>query len=478
MPDIIFIQTYYEQMIGIMQISAALKAHGFTTGVALGTDDAVVRRVLEARPRVAGFYCTTGMNHKMLRVAGRIKKEGGGGVFTLFGGPHPTFVPEIVNEPGVDAVCRGEGEFSVLELMQALRDGRDFSGVPGLWVKRGEKVFKNPMRPLCRDLDLLPPADRELYRDVPAVYLQKRQEAVMGRGCPYSCTFCAARAFRDLHKGLGKYVRFRSTGNVIAELLEIKRRYNPSCFRFHDDIFVLDRDYCGDFLKEYGRRVAVPFTCYVKAGLLTGDLAGLMKRAGCYQTAFGVESGNERLRNIVLKKRVTRDQLVECSEIHRRYEIPFVTYNMVGLPGETLDNVRETVDLNAVLKPAWAWFSVYQPLPGTELALRAAEMTGERGDAVRPEDATFHESSGILRNHPDGRRILRLKNLANIMIKVPALKAPIERRAMNLPLDGALDLLDKALYFNFYYSRLTYGRGFFQSLPFALFLAAKRREFR
>ena len=135
MLDILFVQNYYERMIGIMQISAVVKQYGFTTDIAIGTKEDIVRQAVEKKPRVLGFYCTTGFHHKAIAIASEVKKILGDRIVTICGGPHPTFVPGMIEAEGIDIICRGEGEYAVLELLQTLRDGRDYTGIKNLTVK-------------------------------------------------------------------------------------------------------------------------------------------------------------------------------------------------------------------------------------------------------------------------------------------------------------------------------------------------------
>lgn len=475
--DILFVQNYYEQMLGIMQISAVLKHHGFTTSVSIGTEQQIMHDVIVKKPRVVGFYCTTGFHHKNVAIAARLKQLSEPKVITIFGGPHPTFVPELIEETGVDILCRGEGEYAVLELLQALKIDGDYSEIRNLTVKKDGRIIENPLRPLC-DVDTLPFPDRELYKDIDHIYSSRRQEVMLGRGCPFSCNFCSADAYRKLYHGIGSYVRLRSVQSVIDELKEIKNRYQPTCFFFHDDTFTYDASYIREFLATYQREIALPFSCLVRADLVSDEHVSLLKSAGCYLVAFGVESGNQQLRSTVLKKNISDEQIVNCASLLRKYAIPFATFNMVGLPGESLDNVWETVDLNAKIKPLWAWFSLYQTLPHTALAEYALDHGYVQAVDVASSDANFHEDSNLLRNHPDGRQISRLKSCANIVVKYPAAKGLVHSICLNSPFDRFFDLIEKIMYFICYYKRLTYNMGFRTAFMSALFILRHIREFK
>ncbi|MFA5778606.1 MAG: radical SAM protein [Elusimicrobiota bacterium] len=475
--DILFVQNYYEQVLGIMQISACLKKHGFKTDVVIGTMQDIIKKTLAEKPRVIGFYCTTGFHHRNISIAAGIKKILGDKILTIFGGPHPTFVPDMIKPEGVDIICRGEGEAAVLELLQALQSGKDYTGIKNLTVKKNGKIYENEIRPFC-DVNTLPHPDREIYRDIKYIYKNKRQEVMFGRGCPFDCTFCSTHAYRELYKGKGNYVRMRSVADIIAEFKNIKNRYNPSCFFFHDDTFIFKKDYCFELLNTYKKEINLPFACLLRADLVTDSLMKLLKETGCYFVYFGIESGNEKLRNLVLKKNISDEHILNCASLLHKYKIPFATFNMIGLPDETLRDVWDTVNINIKAKPAWAWFSVYQTLPMTELAQYALDKGYISSVDVSGADSTFHESSIILRNNPEGKRIIRLKNTANLIIKFPFLKMPVEKIILNLPFDIIYDLSDKFLYFISYYSRLTYKSGFFRSLYSALFISRRLKEFK
>jgi radical SAM superfamily enzyme YgiQ (UPF0313 family) len=476
MTDILFIQNYYEQMLGIMQISAVLKQHGFTTAVAIGPEQKVLQQVIEMKPRVVGFYCTTGFHHKNFALAAKIKALSSPEAITIFGGPHPTFVPETINEEGVDITCRGEGEYAVLELLQALRDGADYREVRNLTVKKDGRIFVNPLRPLCA-VDELPYPDRELYKDIGYIYSSKRQEVLLGRGCPFSCNFCSADAYRKLYQGIGSYVRLRSVSSAIGELNHIKEKYRPSCFFFHDDTFTCDALYSKDFLETYRREVNLPFSCLVRADLVSDEYIGLLKSAGCYLVAFGVESGNEELRSRVLKKNITDEQIINCAALLHRHNIPFATFNMVGLPGEDLNLVWETVALNVRIRPLWAWVSLYQTLPNTALAEYAMDQGFVQAVDVASADANFHEDSNLLRNHPEGRQIGRLKCCVNIVVKCPALRGVVNRLCRSGSLTGLLEFIEKAMYFVCYYRRLTFNMSFLEAVKSAVFISRRLKEF-
>lgn len=475
MLDILFVHNYYWQHLGIMYISAVLKQHGFTTDVAIGSEKALIEKVLKTRPKVIGFYCTTGFHHKNILTAREIKKLLGDKVITVLGGPHATFMPEIIEDKGIDIVCRGEGEYAILELMQSLLRNTDYSGIKNLVVKQNGIVHENDFRPLC-DLDTLPLPDREIYRSIGPIYRLKRQEVMLGRGCYFSCSFCSDPAFRELYRGKGTYARHRSTPNMLRELEEIKSRYAPSCFSFRDDVFISENKVCSDFLEIYKKQINIPYTCLIRADQLTDRLAALLKTTGCYFVCFGVESGNALLRNKLMNKNVPETDIARCASLLHSHKIRFATFNMIGLPGESLSEAWETVDINAQIKPSWAWYSTYQPLPKTKLAEYAVEQGYINAADVTLQDATFHKDSVILRNHPEGKKMLRLKNCANLIVKMPFLKKFVGNVVLNSRLDDLYALIDNILYFKFYYLKYTYKIGFMEAVRSLYFILKNMKD--
>ena len=163
MVKVAFIQNIAYEYLGLMYLSSILKERGHEVEVFIGNGNKkMLEQVIEYNPSVVGFSCSTGLHKWSLSFAKEIKKSVN--AFILFGGPHPTFFPEIINEPEIDGVCIGEGEFSLLELSANLSDGKDVSAIKNFWFKSPDgKIIKNEPRPLIEDLDRQPFPDRDLY---------------------------------------------------------------------------------------------------------------------------------------------------------------------------------------------------------------------------------------------------------------------------------------------------------------------------
>ena len=235
-----------QEMLGIMWISRAVKDAGHEIKALFIPDKEWLQKVQEYQPDVVCYSVTTGMHLYFAEINRKVKAVLPD-VFTVFGGPHPTFTPEFLETEGVDAVCRGEGELAMVELLDKMQRGEDYFDTCNFWFKRRDngEVVKNPQRPLVQDLDELGFPDRDIIYEAGEIYrTSDRKVFVTQRGCPMNCSFCFHHAWKKKVYGANnkQYTRKRSVDHVIAEVLECKKRYNLKFVHFLDDIFNLRND--------------------------------------------------------------------------------------------------------------------------------------------------------------------------------------------------------------------------------------------
>lgn len=445
MARIAFVQELAVEQLGVMYLSAVLKLAGHEVDLFILEKDEqhLASQVAAFRPQIAAFSVTTGSHHWAASFACRLKQSMP--VLTVFGGPHPTFFPGFIEHEGVDVVCIGEGEHAMKELADKIGTGTPPDDTLNCLIKTSAGVVRNPLRPLITDLDSLPFPDRGIYRTKYS-YLRKTQATFMaGRGCGYRCSFCFNHALRKMYRGLGPYIRFRSPKNVIDEIVATKDQWGIRTVYMQDDTLLLNKQWVNEFADQYAARVAAPLLCLVRADQLTEDSVSALKRAGLKNAFFGIESGDEHVRNDILKKSVKDSDIYRAARLLRRHGIKFRTYNMVGLPGETLEQALRTVEMNAAIRTDYPWCSLFQPFPGTELADYAYEMGLL---TASPEDfacASFFKDTAL--KSPTASELVNLQRLFYFAVRLPSL-LPLIKRLITLkpnPVFDALFLLGYAL---------------------------------
>lgn len=178
----------YNQYPGVMVISSLLRENGFEVRVVPADEDSLTRTLADGEPTILAFSATTAYIRHYLQV-NRAVKRNHPHAWSVFGGPHPTFFPEIIEEEGVDAICIGEGEYPMLEMVRGRENGDPVNSLENWWVRENGTVHKNEVRPLIEDLDSLPLPDHDLFRRAMPTSLAQAI-VITSRGCPYKCTYC------------------------------------------------------------------------------------------------------------------------------------------------------------------------------------------------------------------------------------------------------------------------------------------------
>ena len=428
MARVVFLQLLPIPRPAVMQLAAVLRRAGHGCDVVVASeerDPAEAARRL--RPDLLALSCMTGEHAPALALAARARvalPE----VPVVMGGPHPTCCPDVARHPALDAACRGEGEEALLDVARAVDRGDALDGIPNLVLDQGGRLRQNPLRPLAGDLDSLPAPDHRLYARYRVVGLAMHNPMVLtGRGCPYDCTFCCNHHQRQLYGvTAAEHVRRRSPEGVLAELADLTAAHPVRVVEFIDDTFTLQRRWLRRFLPEYARRVGLPFACDVRADTLDEEVVALLDDAGCAAVRMSVESGNDRLRQEVLGKRLERRTLKLAARLVRSRGIRLLTYNMVGAPGETLEMALETLALNRELRPDHAWCALLQPYPGT----RIFQQADEQGLLVgAPADLPQTVFSYAPVAGPDRPALESLQRLFHLLVKAP-LPMPLVRRLL------------------------------------------------
>jgi len=171
----------------------------------------------------------------------------------------------------------------------------------------------------------------------------------------------------DMYKGLGRFVRYRSVDNVFAEIDEVIRVFKPSRLSFSDESFTLNKKRLAEFCQAYARRYSIPFLCQTRPDLTDEDTVRVLAEGGCDFINMAIEAGNPRIRNDVLGRNIPDEQVIAAFTQARSHGIRTGSFNMIGLPGEDLSTVRDTIEINRKLQPDRIMCTVFMPFLGTKL---------------------------------------------------------------------------------------------------------------
>jgi anaerobic magnesium-protoporphyrin IX monomethyl ester cyclase len=315
------------------------------------------------KPDVVGITCMTFLVISALGVA-RIAKKINPRTFVLMGGVHPTIYPmEVVSQPEIDAVVSGEGEVAFSELLDALSGKKSLSEIEGIGYKENGRVIINSKGKFIQDLDSLPFPERELLPYKKYYNLLGSGKEIMtglltSRGCPHNCIFCTSKD--------GRICRMRSPENVVNEIDECVSK-GITDFNVIDDTYTISRKRVlsiADLIIKKGLKITMDVNARVDQ--VDQEMLDMLAQAGCNRIRFGVESGNpEVLKN--LRKGITLDQVREAFKMAKKAGIITFAYFMLGSPGESVKEVKQSIKLAKEIDPDFVQFLITTPFPSSEL---------------------------------------------------------------------------------------------------------------
>jgi radical SAM superfamily enzyme YgiQ (UPF0313 family) len=362
--------------LGMGYISAMLKRNGFTNivGVDLHVDSMSKFESEVVKADVVGVHTVSKAFPQVVELAYRAKQLNPK-IKVVIGGGHATLEPEeVISAEPVDFAVVGEGEYTFLELVQALEKGDEFSHIPGIWYKSDSAIKENPPRGWVKNLDELPFPDRELF-DIRKYNLQwsifKSVPIITSRSCPYNCTFCQP-ALREI---IGPY-RQRSVENVLSEIRFLMTKYKAQHLSSADNTVTVNRKWVIEFCNELIKQgLKVTWSVSVTISQVDKELLALMKKAGCTAIAPGVESGSQYVLDHILHKKLKIERAREVVREANELKLRIHCYFMIGIPGETREQMLETVELAKTINCESLMFSIVQPQPHIALT-RTCEEKG------------------------------------------------------------------------------------------------------
>lgn len=417
--------------IGLCNVSGVGLKEGHKTFLCEMNSQDPLESIAKLRPDVVAYSSSTGEAKHYLRLNNLIK-ERYPSIFTIMGGPHPTFFSEVIYEGSLDAVCIGEGEGAFGDLLCAIANQKPLDDIPNILTRDNKNKFT--IRNLVEDLDMLPFPDYALLYDNTSMGRYPLKSFIASRGCPYSCTYCFNPVWRKIYEGRGKIVRRHSVDYVIDDIRCVKANWPLSCVKFYDDIFTYSADdWLEEFSKKYKNYIDLPFFILTRADLLNEDMVKLLKYAGCRTISMSIEAGNSGIRDRMLKRRMSDEQIIEAHRLCDKYGIHTFTNCIIGLPGTSLDNDIESIDLSIKAKVTWIEFPIFYPYPGTELGKLTSEMGFYKPDYTQMHTSYQYRSLLNCFNEREKNAQMNLSVLGAVAVVLPRFRNLIVHYLIYIP---------------------------------------------
>ena len=348
---------------GPMMLSAILRENGHLTTLGVLKKEDVTKKIASWKPDMLAYSMMSVDMVDMKRFNDSLRKSIK--IFTILGGPHATLDRNCVNDSGIDAICVGEGDEAIVDVVAALEKGKSLEAISNIMTS-SESTLE--LRHLIEDFDSLPFMDRDLVYAYPEMARFGIKGIWTSRGCAFQCPYCFNNRYNKLYKGKGNIVRRRSVDSVIKETAELVANYRVDFIRIQDDVFALRVDgWLREFCERWASEIGIPFYCLLRVEYVTDEMALCLKKAGCFSICMSTESADDNVRNGMLRRRATKKELTKVFAIFKKYKINVYTNAMLGLPFTSIDQDIASLDLYVKVRPEMPNFSIFMPYPGTDL---------------------------------------------------------------------------------------------------------------
>ena len=359
---------------GLCYLAASTRKAGFKTEIidahAMNvSNDKLAHLIVDKNAKYVGISANTINIYSAADLAKKVKKLNPK-IKIIVGGPHITPVPveTMKRFPEIDIGVIGEGEITIVDLLNTFEKKKDLKKVKGIVYRKGKKIIIIEKRELIKNLDDLPPPAFDLlpefkkYYKPPAWSLHEKASALLitSRGCSAQCTFCDRAVF-------GNVCRTHSAKYVMKIIRKLYHEYGVRHLRINEDNLLLFRnkikEICDTIIKE---KLKISWSCFARVDCVNPEILRLMKRAGCWQISYGIETGEQKILDVE-KKNVTLEQIERAVKMTKKAGIRVVGFNMIAHPLETVKSMKKTIDFNKRLKVDDFKAEYLTPFPGTEL---------------------------------------------------------------------------------------------------------------
>ena len=324
----------------------------------------ILKIIKKQNPDLVGITSNTQNFKSTLNIAKLIKTYNKK-IPIIVGGPHPSLDgPASINNPYIDICVQGEGEKTIVELINALKNKKNLKTIKGICFKKNKKIIQNPPREFIPNLDSLPfphqyiPKTLINYKKYPLISFRG---IFATRGCPNNCMFCGSKNIWSRH------TRYRSPQNIIKEITNLTK-YGHQYIRFEDDTFGgMNKQYIDNLCNLMIKKCpGLKWECEMNVSAVTESTISLMKKAGCRSIQLGIESGNNQILKEI-HKNITIEQAISASKIIKNHNILLEVFFMVGFPQETENSLNDTLNAINKIDANFTVYSIFTPYPGTEI---------------------------------------------------------------------------------------------------------------
>jgi radical SAM superfamily enzyme YgiQ (UPF0313 family) len=478
---ITFVQRQIFALPGIASMIGNVIRHGHTADVVIENAEKQFEQVLSnTDPDVVGITITSSDINWLVEVLPWIKRSAPAALI-LVGGIHPTIHPTLIDEyPEIDAICVGEGEEAVVELLGALQasssgnqlsvisdqsgkdgkrlavsgeqSGKDskqlavsseqsastgaqlpltvpspltayrlpLTSIKNLHIRWKGQIYRNAPRPLITNLDAYPENREAYFKRYPQLAQDTLLQFISSRGCPYTCSFCVNEKLNRIFHGLGPVHRRKSVEFSIKELKHLLSLYpNAATGFFIDDLFLFNRRWVKEFLPRFKEEIGLPYICSAGPRTIDDEMADLLKETGCASVEFGVETGNEERRKEIFNKGAfTDDEFRRQIGLVKSRGIEVYAPCMFVFPTETIADAFRTVEFYHELEVDHPFSSFLMPFPDTEI-YEIAIKYGVIPDDLKAEDLPGNYFLNSTCDIPERRVIENIQYLFYFFVKFP-----------------------------------------------------------
>ena len=359
---------------GLASIGAVLLDRGHEVNLEyidnVGQYQRVVDSATEFEADVVGFTTVETQFIHVQRISAMIKAQRD--CVVICGGTYMTLSPEAIMEKdseSLDGIMRGECEYAFAELVETAGKGDDYRKTANFGYKNPDtgRMVLNPLKPAVENLEELPHPATELFEYQQIIDDSNMALLHFSRGCPFPCTYCSAR---ELMTKYGQKIRYRSVDSTIEEIKVTFDKYEirPSTnLVISDDLFSINKNWLDNFLPRYEKEIGQPFIANIRANVTTEEYFKRLAGAGCKYVLMSVESGNDYIRNDVMKRGITRKKMFDAFEWAHKTGVQTNANAIVGLPFETPEMIEDSISTLAQLDATEYGINIFYPYKGTVL---------------------------------------------------------------------------------------------------------------